>query len=132
LADIQPDEVLYDLGCGDGRFIISVARKFGAKAVGIEINPILYLWCQIVITLLGLRRRIKIKFGNFFKYNLGDADVVICYLLQETNDKLEDKLLRELKPTARVISSSFMFNKLPVVSEDIDKGIYVYTVGIKS
>ena len=132
LAYIQPDEVLYDLGCGDGRFIITAARKFGAKAVGIEINPILYLWCQLSITILGLRRRVKVLYGNFFKRNLSEADVITCFLLQETNDKLEDKLLRELKPTARVISNSFMFNKLHVVTEDTEKKIFIYSVRIEN
>jgi predicted RNA methylase len=128
LADIHPQETLYDLGCGDGRFIINAARKFGVKAVGIELNLFLYLWCQLAITILGLRRKVKIKYGNFFKRDLSDADVVVCYLLPETNNKLEDKLLRELKPTARVISNSFVFNKLPVVNEDVHKGIFVYKV----
>ena len=129
LVDIQPNEILYDLGCGDGRFIITAARKYNAKAVGIEISPLFYLWCQIVITILGLRRRVKIKYGNFFKYNLSEADVLICYLLQETNDKLEEKLLKELKPTARIISNTFLFEKFPIVHEDIDKGIYLYKIG---
>lgn len=128
LAEIQSEEILYDLGCGDGRFIINAARRFGAKAVGIELNLFLYLWCQLIITILGLRRKVKIKYGNFFKRNLSDADVVICYLLPETNDKLEDKLLRELKPTARIISNSFVFNKLPVINEDVHKGIFIYKV----
>ena len=132
LADIQPDEVLYDLGCGDGRFIVKAARKFGVKAVGIEINLLLYLWCQLIITILRLRRRVKIIYGNFFKCNLSNADVVICYLLPETNNRLEDKLIKELKPTARVISNSFVFNKLPVVNEDIDEGIFVYKVSIEN
>ena len=128
LAEIHPQEILYDLGCGDGRFIINAARKFGVKAVGIELNLFLYLWCQFAITILGLRRKVKIKYGNFFKRDLSDADVIICYLLPETNNKLEDKFLRELKPTARVISNSFVFNKLPVVNEDVHKGIFVYKV----
>jgi predicted RNA methylase len=132
LANIQPNEVLYDLGCGDGRIIRMAARKFKAKTVGIEINPFLYLWCQFVITILGLRKKVKIKYGNFFKHDLSNADVVICYLLQETNDKLEEKLLRELKPNTRVISNSFVFNKLPVVSEDTEKGIFIYKVRIEN
>ncbi|MFX1489349.1 MAG: SAM-dependent methyltransferase [Promethearchaeota archaeon] len=132
LANIQPDEILYDLGCGDGRFIIRAARKFKAKAIGIEINPLLYVWCQLVITILGLRRRVQIKYGNFYKCNLSSADVVICFLLPHTNNSLEDKLLRELKPTARVISNSFVFNKLPVVSEDRDEGIYVYNIRVEN
>ncbi|MFX0006397.1 MAG: SAM-dependent methyltransferase [Promethearchaeota archaeon] len=128
LAEIQSEEILYDLGCGDGRFIIKAARRFGAKAVGIELNLFLYLWCQLAITILGLRRKVKIQYGNFFKHDLSDADVVICYLLPETNDKLEDKLLRELKPTARIISNSFVFNKLRIVNEDVHKGIFIYKV----
>ncbi|MFW9879963.1 MAG: SAM-dependent methyltransferase, partial [Candidatus Thorarchaeota archaeon] len=132
LANIQPDEILYDLGCGDGRFIIWAARKFKAKAIGIEINPLLYVWCQLVITILGLRRRVQIKYGNFYKCNLSNADVVICFLLPHTNNSLEDKLLRELKPTARVISNSFVFNKLSVVSEDRYEGIYVYNSRVEN
>lgn len=128
LINIQPDEVLYDLGCGDGRFIIVAARKFDAKAIGIEINFLLYLWCQFLTTILGIRRRVNVKYGNFFKYDLSDADVVICFLLQETNDKLEEKLIQELKPTARVVSNSFLFQRLPLTYEDKEKGIYVYKV----
>ena len=126
LADIQPDEILYDLGCGDGRIIVTAARRFEAKAVGVEINLFFYLWCQLLITILGLRKRVKVAYGNFFKHDLSNADVVICYLLQETNDKLEEKLIQELKPTARVVSKSFIFHRLPVASEDTAKGIYVY------
>jgi ubiquinone/menaquinone biosynthesis C-methylase UbiE len=89
LAEIKPGEVVYDLGCGDGRILVSAVRKFQANAVGIEINLILFLWCQFLISVLGLRKRIKLIYGNFFKEDLSNADIVICYLLQETNDKLE-------------------------------------------
>ncbi|MFX1557464.1 MAG: class I SAM-dependent methyltransferase, partial [Promethearchaeota archaeon] len=125
LAEIQPGEIVYDLGCGDGRFTIIAARKYGAKAVGIEINLLLYLCCQFLITILHLRSRVKIVYGNLFKHDLSDADIVVCYLLQTTNDKLEEKLIKELKPTARIISNSFIFHKLRIVNEDIDNGIYV-------
>ena len=132
LANIQPGEVLYDLGCGDGRFIVTAARRFDAKAVGVEINLLLYLWCQFLITILGLRSRVKVVYGDFFKHDLSNADVVICFLLQETNDKLEEKLIQELKPTARVVSKSFTFHQLPIASEDKDKGIYVYRSRIEN
>ncbi|MFX1497912.1 MAG: SAM-dependent methyltransferase [Promethearchaeota archaeon] len=128
LANIQPNETLYDLGCGDGRIIITAARRFRAKAVGIEINVLFYLWCQLLITILGLRKQVKVKYGNFFKTDLSYADVVICYLLQETNDKLEEKLIQELKPTARVASNSFKFHRLSIINEDSDKKIYVYRI----
>ena len=96
------------------------------------LKNLLYLWCKLLIIVLGLRNRVEIIRGNFFKHNLSNADVVICYLLQETNDKLEEKLLRELKPTARVISNSFLFNKLQVIIEDTEKGIYVYNGRIEN
>ena len=126
LTNIQPDEVIYDLGCGDGRFMVIAARKFDAKAVGIENNFLLYLWYQLLITILGLRRRIKVIYGNFFKLDLSNADVVICYLLQDTNDRLEEKLIQELKPTARVVSNSFVFYNLAFIIENTDLGLFVY------
>ena len=66
LAEVKPGDVVYDLGCGDGRAVATAARRFGAQAVGIEIDPLRYLWCQMLITILGLRRRVKIVFGDFF------------------------------------------------------------------
>ena len=126
LAEIEPGEVVYDLGCGDGRIIVSAARKFQAKAVGIEINLILFFWCQILTTVLGLRKKVKLIYGNFFKVDLSNADLVICYLLQDTNDKLEEKLMNELRPSAKVLSNSFLFHNLRVINEDSEKGIYIY------
>ena len=55
LADVQPDELVYDLGCGDGRLVVAAARKYGARGIGIELNPLLWIWCQVLITALGLR-----------------------------------------------------------------------------
>jgi SAM-dependent methyltransferase len=126
LAEIKPEEIVYDLGCGDGRIILHAVRKYQAKAVGIEINLILYLWCQFLISVLRLRKRVKVIYGNFFKEDLSNADIVICYLLQDTNDKLENKLNSELKSSARVISNSFLFHNLRLTNENSEKGIYVY------
>jgi predicted RNA methylase len=126
LAEIKPGEIVYDLGCGDGRIIIRAVRKYQAKAVGIEINFVLYLWCQFLISVLRLRKMVKLIYGNFFKEDLSNADIVICYLLQNTNDKLENKLICELKSSARVISNSFLFHNLRLINENSEKGIYVY------
>jgi SAM-dependent methyltransferase len=126
LAAIQPGEVVYDLGCGDGRFIITAARKFGAKAVGIEVDFFLFLWCQFLITVLGLRKKIKVIYGDLFKKDLSNADVVVCFLWPSTNKKLQEKLIKELKSTARVISNKFTFDDLLLVAEDSEEKIYVY------
>ncbi|NHJ06193.1 MAG: SAM-dependent methyltransferase [Candidatus Heimdallarchaeota archaeon] len=128
LANIQPGELIYDLGCGDGRIIVMAARKFNARAVGIEIDLFRYLWCQFLITVLCLRRKVKVVYGDFFKKNISDANVVFCYLLQSTNDRLEEKLIKELQPNTRVISNTFMFHGLPLDETEGISGIYVYRI----
>jgi predicted RNA methylase len=124
LAEVGPNDTVYDLGCGDGRTIITAARRYGARAVGVEIDPLRYLWCQVAITLLGLRKRVKILYGNFFKQDLSAATVVTCYLLPETNNDLEEKLKGELRLGARVVSNTFIFPGLHPVRQDGDARLY--------
>ena len=126
IADVGPDDVVYDLGCGDGRMITTAARRYGARAVGIEIDPLRYLWCQLLITVLGLRGRVRILFGNFFSKDLGQADVVTCYLMQDTNQKLITKFETELKFGARVVSNTFTFNGMHPVRENGGARLYVF------
>lgn len=109
LAEVQPDELVYDLGCGDGRIIISAARDYQARAVGIELDPLRALWCRIRVRVLRLQDRIEIIRGDLFQEDLSEADVVICYLLPEATERLQDKLLTELKPGTRVVSNTFLF-----------------------
>lgn len=125
LANVGSKDVVYDLGCGDGRTIITAARRYGARAVGIEIDPIRYIWCQLLITILGLRSHIKILYGNFFNKDLSEATLVTCYLLQDTNDKLVEKLKKELRPGTKVVSNNFTFSGLKKVHEDDDVNLYL-------
>jgi len=131
LANVQPGETVYDLGCGDGRVLIMAARKFKAKAVGIEIGLIKFLWCQFLITILGLRKKVKVILGDIFKKEYSDADIVFCFLLQSTNDKLESKLIDELDSKTRVITNTFLFHSLPMIGMDGESGFYLYTIGLK-
>lgn len=126
LAELKPDELIYDLGCGDGRVVIMAARRFGARAVGIELDPLRYAWCQALVMLLGLRGRVRIVYGNIFKQDLGQADVVTCYLLQSTNDRLEEKLIQEIKPGGRVVSHAFTFPRLRLEGVDEKEDLYRY------
>jgi predicted RNA methylase len=128
MANVGPEDTVYDLGCGDGRLIVTAARRYGAYAVGIELDPLRYLWCEILISILGLRSHVRIIFGDFFKQDLGEADVVTCYLLQRTNKKLQNKFIQELKPKTRIVSHYFTFPKFNLVSEDDNAKLYLYNL----
>jgi len=125
LAEVRPGDLVYDLGCGDGRVLLAAARRYGARAVGIEIDPLRYLWCQFLITVLGLRGRVRIIFGDFFSQDLSQADVVTCYLLQDTNRRLEGKFTRELRPGTRVVSNYFDFPGLYKVRQEEKTSLYL-------
>lgn len=128
LAQVRPGEVVYDLGCGDGRVLVSAARRFGAKAVGIEIDLSRFLWSLAVITVFGLWRRVRLVRGDLFRQDLREADVVVTYLLQDTNDRLQAKLLREMRSGARVVSNTFRFTDLRLAASDEEYRIYVYRI----
>jgi SAM-dependent methyltransferase len=126
MAEVGPGDVVYDLGCGDGRMLIAAAMRYQARAVGIEIDPLRYLWCQFLITVLGQRKRIRIIFGNLFNKDLSEADVVMCYLMPDALTKLEKKLKKELRPGTRVVSNRFTFPTLDKVREDGNATLYVF------
>ena len=126
MAKVGPGDVVYDLGCGDGRMVIAAARKYGARAVGIEIDPLRYAWCRMLVAVLGLRDRVRIVFGDFYKQSLQDADVVTCYLLQSTNNKLQAKFKQELRPDARVVTNYFTFPRMRLIARDDEDQLYLY------
>lgn len=106
-ARIKPGETVYDLGCGDGRIIITAAQKYKANAVGIELNPEIYQRTAARVKALGLEDHVKVLHANALKADLRDADVVTLYLLTSSNDRLKPNLERDLKPGARVVSNDF-------------------------
>jgi protein-L-isoaspartate O-methyltransferase len=107
LANVKPGEMVYDLGAGDGRIVITAAQKFKARAVGIELHPDLYRSTADKVKSLGLEDRVKIVHGNFLKVDLSPADVVTMYLLTNSNVIVRPKLEKYLKPGARVVSLDF-------------------------
>ncbi len=129
MAELKAGEVVYDLGCGDGRVLIAAARRFGARAVGIEVDVSRYLWSVICVTLMGLWKQVRIIRGDLFSVDLREADVVFAYLLQDTNDRLKDKLRRELRPGTRIIANTFVFSTLPLVAVDEQLHLYLYRIG---
>jgi hypothetical protein len=128
LANLQPDEILYDLGAGDGRVLLMAAREFRARALGIEIGPLqcVVTWLRVVAGRLG--SRVQIRWANFLKTDLRDADVVYVYATSKEVKKLTSLLKEQMKPGSRVVSISADFPEWePSMFDDHDL-IFVYAM----
>lgn len=107
LADIKQGDVLYDLGSGDGRIPIMAAQQYGIRAVGIEINPKLIWVAEERARALGVADRVRFSNADMFSTDISEAAIVTLYLSRKLNLLLLPKLLRELRPGARIISHDF-------------------------
>jgi SAM-dependent methyltransferase len=107
MAAVSKKDTVYDLGCGDGRIVITAAQKYGARGVGVDIDPDRVAEATQNAQKAGVANRIKIIRGDLFETDISPATVVTLYLLTELNLKLRPKLLRELKPGTRVVSHAF-------------------------
>src|SRR3990167_5908797 len=112
-----------DLGSGDGRLVIAFASK-GAEAHGYELNPVLVWLSHIHIVFRGLRGRAYIHWGDFWRPDMSDFDIVVVYGFRSTMRELEKKLKRELSENALVLSNGFTFPTWTLVKEE--GGIYLY------
>src|SRR4051812_35144388 len=106
-AKVTANDVVYDLGSGDGRLVITAARKYGARGVGVEIDPELVKQSRRNAEKAGVADKVRFVQGDLFRTDLSDATVVTMFLSQSINARLEPKLKRELKPGARVVSHRF-------------------------
>ena len=104
LADVKANEVVYDLGCGDGRIVIAAAREFGARGVCVDIDPQRIAESQENARAAGVADRIRFLNQDLFVTDLREAAVVMLFLSPGLNLKVRPKLLRELKPGARIVS----------------------------
>lgn len=109
MVNIRPGEIVMDLGSGDGRALMLAAKKHRARGVGIELNPIMAWLSGFETRVRGLSENIEIRRGDMNKADIGQADVILTYLLPKANQKLERKVMTEAKPGARVISYAFEY-----------------------
>jgi len=107
LARVGPDDVVYDLGSGEGAIVLRAAEKFGARGVGIEIDPALVKTAVERARRRGLSDRVRFVQGDLFKADISEATVVTLYLSGSINRRLAPKLMAELKPGTRVVSQRF-------------------------
>jgi ribosomal protein L11 methylase PrmA len=107
LAQVKRTDVVYDLGSGDGRIVITAAKKYGASGVGLEIDPALVKKARANAVAAGVSNRVRFATQNLFTADLSKATVVTLYLLQSINERLRPKLVRELKPGTRIVSHVF-------------------------
>lgn len=135
-AGVRPNELVYDLGSGDGRVLITAAKKFKARSVGIEISPKLVEQARRHIKEEGLEERCRVIEGDVRAVDFRDADVVVLYLLTSSNEILRPSLEKNLRPGARVVSHDFEireWNPAKVVQAEAHgrvHSIYVYEVPV--
>jgi SAM-dependent methyltransferase len=104
---VPTDDIVYDLGCGDGRIPVIAARDFGARGVGIDIDPQRIAEANANVKQAGVGNRVQIRQNDLFTADIKEATVVTLYLLQTLNMKLRPKLMADLKPGTRVVSHAF-------------------------
>ncbi|HEX5069819.1 MAG TPA: class I SAM-dependent methyltransferase [Vicinamibacterales bacterium] len=134
MARVTRTDVVYDLGCGDGRILIAAATRFGARGVGVEIDPELVKQARAAVARAGVGDKVTIIEGNIFDpaIKIGDATVVTLFLLESLNARLrETRFETELKPGTRIVSNAFTMGARwpPEKSQTVDNStIYMWTI----
>ncbi|MBS4021317.1 MAG: class I SAM-dependent methyltransferase [Dethiobacter sp.] len=128
MANFREGETLFDLGAGDGRVIIKAASTYPIKAVGVEIDPFKCFLLKLRVRLKGLGGRVRIINKDFFKTDLSAADVVFLYLSPVAHQRLSEKIIKELRNGARVVSYRRTMSGLPLKAVR-PQNLYLYSIG---
>ena len=130
VAKVTKNDIVYDLGTGDGRIPVTAAKKYGARGVGIDIDPQRIKEANENVTKNGVGDRVRIIQGDLFEANISEATVVTLYLLPSLNQKLIPKLTKELKPGTRIVSHAFdMGDWKPEQELDVNgRKVYFWTL----
>ncbi len=124
---LDKNDIIYDLGSGDGTLLITAAKEFGARAIGVEIDPLRVWISRILVFFKGLNKKIRIVRKNFFRADISEATIVFMYLVPKALEALKPKLLKELKPGTKIVTFVYKID-LPIIDEDLKNEIYVYEV----
>ncbi len=127
LAEITKSDLVYDLGCGDGTFLITAAKEFDAKGIGIEIDPLRVWIAKVRVWFNNLLNKVEIRQGDFFKTDLSKATVVVVYLVPKALEKLLPKFKKELKKGTKVISLKYEMG-LDLERKDLRNNILLYKI----
>lgn len=130
LAEIKKGDVLYDLGCGDGRIVIAAAKKYGIRAVGIDIDPERIKQAEENARAAGVEKLVKFRQEDLFEADIREATVVTLYLLESLNKRLRPKLFSDLKPGARIVSHAFGMGEWePEMKSNVDgRMVYLWRI----
>ena len=126
LANVKTNDVVYDLGSGDGRIVIAAAQKFGARGVGIELDPQLVSEANKKAQKAGVADKVTFLSTDLFRADISEATVVTLYLLPSINLRLQPKLMRELKPGTRIVSHRFDMGAWRPEQALIVHGVHVF------
>lgn len=131
MARVGKNDVLYDLGCGDGRIVVTAAKARGARGTGIDLNPVRIAEAKENAKAAGVADRVSFKVGDLFQADVSPATVVTLYLLPSVNVKLRPRLWQQLKVGTRVVSHAFDMGPEwpPEKKEDVEgRTIYYWTI----
>lgn len=126
IANVNKNDILYDLGSGDGRIVITAAQKYGTRGVGIDINPRRIEEANANAQKAGVTKLVEFRQQDLFETDLSKATVVTLYLLPEINIKLRSKLLKELKPGTRIVSHAFDMGEWKPQQKELVNGKLIY------
>lgn len=127
LARISREDIIYDLGSGTGTALMIAAKEFGSKGVGIEIDPLRYLFSKVRFKINGLNKRVRIIKKNFHDVDIFSASVIFVYLVPKALERLRPKLLRELKAGTLLVSFRYRIS-LPLLRYDKKNDVYLYKI----
>ena len=134
MANVTAKDVVYDLGSGNGIIVVTAAEKYGARAVGIDIDPQRVKEANERVQKAGVEDKVTILNEDLFETDISAATVVTLYLLPSLNQKLIPKLNKELKPGTRIVSQSFDMGDdyPPEKTQDVNgRSVYMWTIPMK-